>query len=101
MIVLTFYNFLLFTIYNNVCFKDEQIHRTSKSVDIKSVDVKHPKTASYLLNPIEQSNKITQELETVEKPIIFDIESVIIEHPKTATDLSKSIKNLKTITQQQ
>ena len=34
---------------------------------MKSVAVKHPKTASDFLKPIEQSNIITHDLETVKK----------------------------------
>ena len=52
LMVLIFYNFFLFTVYNDM-FKDKQIHKTSKSSIIKSVDAKPPKTASNLLKPIE------------------------------------------------
>ena len=41
---------------------------------------------------MEQSNIITQELETTEKSSIFDVEVVTKEHPKTSTKLSKFIK---------
>ena len=57
-----------------------------------TVGVKHSKTASNLLKPMEQSNIITQELETTEKSSIFDVEVVTKEHPKTSTKLSKFIK---------
>ena len=50
---------------------------------------------------MEQSNIITQELETTEKSSIFDVEVVTKEHPKTFTKLSKFIKKkTKIITQQ-
>ena len=71
--------------------KGEKIRKASKAVkkptngDIKSVTVWLLKTVSNLLNPITQSNIITQELETAEKPNILDIESVTIEHPKAVT----------------
>ena len=51
--------------------KSKQIKKTSKKGDTKSVDVKHPKTASNLLKPKEYSNKVTQEQEKVEKLNIF------------------------------
>ena len=54
--------------------KGKQIQKTPSSSDIKSVAVKHSKTASNLLNYIEKSSIITQELEAIEKPNIFDIE---------------------------
>ena len=37
-----------------------------------------------------QSNIISWEAETAEKPDIFDIESITIEHPKIVIKLSKS-----------
>ena len=46
----------------------------------KSVAVKHPKTSSNLSKSIEQSNIITQELETIEKTSTFRIESVTIQN---------------------
>ena len=49
---------------------------------------------------MEQSNIITQELETTEKSSIFDVEVVTKEHSKTSTKLSKFIKKTKIITQQ-
>ena len=52
--------------------------------------VKHPKTTSNLLKPMEQSNISTKELE-----IIFDVELVTKENPKTFTKLSKCIKKQK------
>ena len=48
----------------------------------KSVAVKHPKTSSNLSKSIEQSNIITQELETIEKANTFRIESVTIQNLK-------------------
>ena len=48
----------------------------------KSVAVKHPKTSSNLSKSIEQSNIITQELETIEKTNTFWIESVTIQNLK-------------------
>ena len=68
--------------------KEKQIHQTSNNSDIKSVPVKHSKTAFNSLKPIEQLKIITQELKSVEKENIFCIESVNIERPKTATKLS-------------
>ena len=56
------------------CFflkKVNKLKKTSKKGDTKSVDVKHPKTASNLLKPKEYSNKVTQEQEKVEKLNIF------------------------------
>ena len=44
---------------------------------------------------MEQSNIITQELETTEKSSIFDVEVVTKEHPKTFTKLSKFIRKNK------
>ena len=38
-----------------------------------TVGVKHPKNYSNLSKSIEQSNIITQELETIEKANIFDV----------------------------
>ena len=69
--------------------------RNIKQQSNKTAFVKYPKTASNLLNLI-QSNIITQELETADKPNI-DIESVTTEYPKTGTRSSKSIKKPKTI----
>ena len=46
----------------------------------KSVAVKHPKTSSNLSKSIDQSNIITQELETIEKTNTFRIESVTIQN---------------------
>ena len=67
---------------------------------LKSVTLRHPKAASILLKPVTQSNIITQELETVEKPNIHNIESVTIEHQKTVTKSIKSIKQPKVIIQE-
>ena len=53
----------------------------------KSITIRHTKTASHLWKSITQSNVITQELKTVEKPNIFDIEPVTIVHWKTVTKL--------------
>ena len=69
--------------------KGKQIHKASNSSDINSVAVKHPKSASNLLKPAEQSNIITQQIKNVEKPNIFDIEPGFTEHIKTATKSSK------------
>ena len=80
--------------------KDKQIHKASNNGDMKSVAVKHPKTASDFLKPIEQSNIITHDLETVKKTDIFDIELATIEHQKTSNKLSRFIKKSKIITQQ-
>lgn len=44
--------------------------------NIRSVTVRHPKTASKQLKPITQSKVITQELKSLEKANIFDIKSV-------------------------
>ena len=49
---------------------------------------------------MKQSNVITQELQTVEKPNIFEIKSVTIEHLTIVTKLSKPIKQQNIITQQ-
>ena len=49
---------------------------------------------------MKQSNIITQELKTVERPNIFDIKLITTEHPKTTIKLSKSINQPKIITQQ-
>ena len=65
-----------------------------------TVGVKHSKTASNLLKPMEQSKIITQELETTEKSSIFDVEVVTKEHPKTSTIIKIHKKETKIITQQ-
>ena len=67
--------------------------------EIKSVIVRHPKTASNLLKLVTRSKIITQELQTIEKPNIFDIESVTIKHWKLFTRLYKPIKQPKIISQ--
>ena len=80
--------------------KDKKVHKVSKTVknpdngDIKSVTVRHVKTASNLWKPRTPSKIITQELETVEKTNIHDIELVIIKHPKAVTKLYKLKKLL-------
>ena len=66
----------------------KKIHKVSKTVKnggIRSVTVKHPKTAFNSLKTKAQSNIITQKLETIEKLNIFEIESVTIEYQKTVT----------------
>ena len=70
--------------------KGKEIYKTSDIGDIKSVTVKHPKTDSNLWKPIEQSNIITQELETVKKKNIFDINQLLWNIQKTATKQLKA-----------
>ena len=52
--------------------------KNPKNSNIKSVAVRHPKSASNLLNAVTQSNRDTQEMETVKKPNIFHKESVTV-----------------------
>ena len=75
---------------NKLILKSEgkKIHKVSKTVKnsgIRSVTVKHPKTAFNLLKTKTQSNIITQKLGTIEKLNIFEKESVTIEYQKTVT----------------
>ena len=69
--------------------KGKEIYKTSDIGDIKSVTVKHPKTDSNLWKPIEQSNIITQELETVKKKHFWH-KSVTMEHPKNCYETTQS-----------
>ena len=66
-----------------LCLKNKTSRTVKNDSDIKSVTVRHYKTALTF---------VTQVLETVKKPNISDIESAAIEHPKPATKLSKAIK---------
>ena len=77
--------------------KGEQIHKTSSNSEIKSVAVKHPKASSNLSKFIEQSNIITQELETKEKKYFSHRISY---YPKSTAKLSKAIKQPTSITQE-
>ena len=65
--------------------------------DTKTVAADYSKSASNLLNPIKQSNMITQKLETAEKPNTFDIESIAIKYLKNWYQNIKAHKKAKTL----
>ena len=73
--------------------KGKKISKASKAIinqkPMTYVTARHPKTASNLSKPIEQSKKITQDLKIVQEQDICDTESVTTQHPKTATELKR------------